>query len=206
MPVFVLGGWSRLLFLSVIGVGVCSAAYYCNACNLMVPTRYVFAWSFDGLLPRAMANVHTRYHLPLAGYVFFVVGALAWLAITTVYPGFWAYISYLVASQVLLWIFGCLASALLPYRLKRVYEKSPAGRYKIAGIPVITIAGVLGVISLLSIFTMNLGVPELGATANVPTMVGLAIVGAIIYFTAKWYRSSKEGIDIGLAFKDIPPE
>jgi hypothetical protein len=53
---------------------------------------------------------------------------------------------------------------------------------------------------------VNLGLPELGGTENVPTMVGMGILGVIIYFVAKWYRSSAEGIDIGLAFKEIPPE
>jgi hypothetical protein len=53
---------------------------------------------------------------------------------------------------------------------------------------------------------VNLGVSELGGTTNVPTLVVMGIVAVIIYFVAKAYRSSKEGIDIGLAFKEIPPE
>jgi amino acid transporter len=206
LPMLAVGPMMLPLVIFFVALSACSAALYANILNIVAPVRYMFAQAFDGVLPRALSSIWERHHVPLVGYVVLAVGAVIWHILQTIYPGFWYYLSFVIGGQVLMWIFGCLAAAIFPYRLKSVFEASPAGRYKVAGVPVITIFGVLGCLSMLVYLGVNLGVSELGGTTNVPTLVVMGIVAVIIYFVAKAYRSSKEGIDIGLAFKEIPPE
>ena len=206
LPMVAVGPMVLPLVMFFVALSACSAALQANIANIVAPVRYMFAQAFDGVLPRALASVWEKYHVPLVGYVVLAVGAVIWHILQTIYPGFWYYLSFVIGAQIILWILGCLAAAVFPYRLKSVFEASPAGRYKVAGVPVVTIFGVLGCLSMLVCLGVNLGVTELGGTTNVPTIVVMGIIALIIYFVMKAYRSSKEGIDIGLAFKQIPPE
>ena len=42
--------------------------------------------------------------------------------------------------------------------------------------------------------------------ASYSMVAGVFILGLIIYYVAKMYRLRKEGLDLGLLIKEIPPE
>lgn len=206
LPGMALGESALSLVSVVVGVGFSFGALYSNSMNNVLPVRYIFAMAFDGVLPRKLAYVHPRFHIPLVGYLVLAAGGLVWQTMTYFYPAFWHYWAFMVAGQAALWFCGCLSATVFPYRLKSVYKASPAAKYVVGGIPLITVAGILGVISMGWFIAVNLGVPELGGTQNVPTLVALGIFAAIVYFAFKYYRMRTEGIDISLAFREIPPE
>jgi phosphoglycerol transferase MdoB-like AlkP superfamily enzyme len=102
---------------------------------------------------------------------------------------------------------GFLSAVLLPFRGRRIYETSPIAKYKIAGLPLISVLGVGGMI-----FALTLIVPMLlnplylaNSTVSLSIIVGSIIVGFIAYYASKAIRKTK-GIDLSLAFKEIPPE
>jgi hypothetical protein len=119
-------------------------------------------------------------------------------------------LSSLVAS--VMWAFTCLSGAVLPFgwRSRDIYSQSGLTQYRVGGLPIITIFGVLGIVFWIFADYVLLSVPALGiaganATFSVVFLVALVALFAGLYF---WYRyaNKRKGIDISLIFKSIPPE
>jgi len=88
-----------------------------------------------------------------------------------------------------------------------IYKSSAISRYSLAGIPLITIVAFLSIV--LTSFDMYILLSNPGfGLVNVPSYVFLALSYLLwipVYFAFAWYRK-KQGIDVSLAFKEIPPE
>ena len=80
-----------------------------------------------------------------------------------------------------------LAGALLPFRAKGVYESSPGAAFKIGGIPVVTIVGVLGFIAGSIFLWLFLTNDQLGLTSQ----LAYTVVGGILVFSLLWYIVTK---------------
>ena len=98
----------------------------------------------------------------------------------------------------------------MPYRkrVKAIWEASPASKYKIGNVPVITIAGIIGIICFW-IPTYFLWITDKRYGVNDPLsgafMIGSFLSGGIIFYIVKWYRKSK-GIDTELLYREVPYE
>jgi hypothetical protein len=111
--------------------------------------------------------------------------------------------------------FTSIAAIVFPYRqsVRAIYEASPVAKYKIGKIPLISIAGILSTILCSTIIWYFLTVPGLWGigSSGIRPLVGLTAFFAIIigcfvyYFAASFYRK-RQGIEVSLAFKEIPPE
>jgi len=133
---------------------------------------------------------------------------IAFTLLYYLYPGFFNYTLSVSAASVIGFIFGSYGAAVLfPFKMKDVYERSPIAKYKVAGVPVITILGAWGVGWLVYILYMYFTEPQLGIESTPSeVLIFLTFAGcAVAYFIAKWYKA-KHGIDISLAFKLIPPD
>jgi amino acid transporter len=173
-----------------------------------IPTRYIFAWSFDRILPTTFAKVNDRFNSPVnaitllaliailaaAGDLFTTAWGPSFAMITVVWE-----ISYVIPS---------LALAVFPLIRKDFFEQAPEiVRKKIAGIPLVSVIGIIT-----TIFYFLLGVvaatnpliytPTVGSIA---TTIGVIVAALFMYFVAVAYHK-RHGIDIGLALKQIPPE
>jgi amino acid transporter len=178
-------------------------------------TRVMVAMSFDRLLPELVSRVSERLHTPVNAHVIYFLASL---------PVIWLYNSFTYgegdeavswASLTLGVTFACgyvfvataLAGALLPYRAKAAYEASPGSKYTIAGIPTVTLVGLLGAafgVVFLFLFLTN---EQLGLTSQ----LAYTVVGGVLLFAAAWYLIARQvrkssGIDVGYAFKEVPPE
>jgi amino acid transporter len=178
-------------------------------------TRVMVAMSFDRLLPEWISRVSDRLHTPVNAHVVYF---LASIPVILLY-NFFAYgegddsVSW--ASLTLGVTFACgyvfvvtaLAGALLPFRAKAAYEASPGSKYKIGGLPLVTLVGGLGAafgVVFLYLFLTN---EQLGLTSQ----LAYTVVGGVLLFSAAWYIVAKtmrrrSGIDVTYAFKEIPPE
>lgn len=70
-----------------------------------------------------------------------------------------------------------------------------------------TLAGIVSFIVMLFLIWIPLAQPDIGMF-TIPAITGIIVLYAIFivgYFVAKAYRK-RQGIDISLAFKEIPPE
>jgi sterol desaturase/sphingolipid hydroxylase (fatty acid hydroxylase superfamily) len=89
---------------------------------------------------------------------------------------------------------------------KSIFEQSPVA-YRIGGIPVLSILGVLAAAFVAYLTYLFILDPFAGATST-PSLVAITIglLAAIaIYFGAYAYRK-KQGIDLNLLFREIPVE
>jgi amino acid transporter len=180
-------GWAGTLFLS--------------------STRVIFAAAFDRILPEKVADVSERRHVPYWALLLMLVPSIvvSWLYVYT--SDFATFI--LDATLVIaVTFFGTsIAAMILPYRKKRLYENSPIARYKVAGIPLITITGAITALflgfNLWHWFTNDLyAVNNSTSLWFMASMYGLALV---IYVVA-WFVRRSQGINLSAIHREIPVE
>jgi amino acid permease len=104
-----------------------------------------------------------------------------------------------------------IAAILLPYRKRELYEASPIAKYKIFGIPLITVAGVIFGGFLVFLLYAWLIDPQklygigLANKSSIIFMLVMYLMALAIYLGFKAYRR-KEGIDIEKVHQEIPVE
>ena len=79
---------------------------------------------------------------------------------------------------------------------------------KIGNVPVITIVGTITWLFLLWLILASFLFPAVGGRIGVGTLgtlAGFIISGLIVFYVARAYRMSKEGIDINWTFQSVPP-
>jgi APA family basic amino acid/polyamine antiporter len=185
-------GWSGTVFLS--------------------STRVIFAAAFDRLLPEKVAEVEPRTRTPIWALLLMVIPSLVIAALFA-----WNIFDFqtltLCSTLVIAvtYLGSTIAAILLPYIKKDLYNASPIAKYKIAGIPLITIAGVIFGGFLVFLLYQWLFDPNglygigLSNTSSVIYMGAMYLLALIIYLGFKWYRK-REGIDINKIYEEIPVE
>jgi hypothetical protein len=104
-----------------------------------------------------------------------------------------------------------VAAILLPYVKPDLYNASPIAKYKVAGIPLITVAGIIFGGFLVFLLYEWLIDPNklygisLNNTSSVIYMAAMYGLALVVYLGFKFYRK-KEGIDINKIYKEIPVE
>ncbi|MEM0120531.1 MAG: APC family permease [Thermoprotei archaeon] len=167
-------------------------------------TRYIFAWSFDRILPERISSVSERLHTPLvATLISFAVatfGAALEIFAPQATPG------VLVPIFTFGYILPALSGLLFPYVRKEMYEAVFVVKRRILKVPAVTWLGGVSLISLI-IGTYSL---KVGGFMNfvLPDYLfyGLAYGVGIVIFVASYYYRKRQGVDLTLAFKEIPPE
>jgi amino acid transporter len=174
----------------------------------MIASRHIFAWSFDRAFPAALAEVSERFHTPVRAVVLTAVISVVALMFFAFLPMILAPVNLTFILIVGLMLDG-LAGIALPITKKHLFESAPAiSKKKIAGIPLLSILGAYSIIFIGFLFVESLYNPAVigpFGTATGGTAIALVIIGAAIYFIMKAYYATK-GLDVSLAFKEIPPE
>lgn len=174
-----------------------------------IPTRYFFSWSFDRAIPSKFADISKRFNVP-----YFSIAAIVVLGIILSYfydiTG-WSS-SFTVGSVVwgVAYVIPGLALMVFPFVKKDLFQQAPGFiKAKIGGLPLMTIVGLITSISFAYIGYIAYTDPAVTSTANnifaFELLGSVVVIGLVVYFVSKYYYKSR-GIDIGLAFKDIPPE
>jgi len=192
--------------LAVLGISLAGTLIYTVVLYLQIG-RNIFAWSMDRLMPEKLSEVSPRFHSPLYVNLAILVVSEVFLLATMVFPdAFWM----IVASTVIGPAFSCMflpgiTAALLPYRRRDIYEVSPIKR-EVAGVPLITIVGVIQAAYMLFMVYEYVAWPQFGISAPLPLFLnfGMILVGFVLYWLIRAIRR-RQGVDIDLAFAEIPP-
>ncbi len=199
-------GWAGTLFLS--------------------STRVIFAAAFDRLLPEKVAELN-KNGTPMNAMLLMVLPAILVSYLYAYNVGAAAdgtggfYTVTLAATQgIAIMYFGtAIAAIVLPYKKKALFEASPIAQMKVAGIPLITIAGVIfgGFLAFLLVEWMfdpwlNTGGEGAGlygiSFKNTNSIIFLLVcygLSTAIYYGFKAYRK-KGGIDMDKVQTEIPVE
>jgi amino acid transporter len=166
-------------------------------------SRNILAYSIDGLFPTWFRRVHPKLHTPVNALLTMGIMSILALAIYVFTPYFATLVG--IFGFILSFTMVSIAAILLPYRLPDVFETSAVNQ-RIAGIPVISIIGVLSVISCVIMAWAYINDPMSGLT---PPMIAFNVVvflsGLVVYLVAKWLQG-RRGVDVSLSYKQIPEE
>src|ERR1700681_3085290 len=185
-------GWAGTLFLS--------------------STRVIFAAAFDRVLPSWAANISAKRRVPYGALLLMIVPSIVISAIYAYKPSFTSVFLDATAVLALTFFATTVAAIILPWRRKDLYQASPIANYKIAGIPAITVVGVItGAFLLFMLWEWSFNAADLygttfSSTANsVYYFLATYIVAVVIYVVARVVRK-RQGIDLARIHHEIPVE
>jgi APA family basic amino acid/polyamine antiporter len=183
-------GWTGTLFLS--------------------STRMIFAAAFDRVLPEWAGRVSEGRGVPWAALVLIMVPSVV-LSYLYAYQAATFYPLTLDATLVIaVTFFGTsMAATILPYWKPEIYNASAVARYKILGLPLITIAGALSTLFLGWVLYTWLSDPlyAIGVT-NTDSIIFLGVLygaAALLYVVARLWRRA-QGVDLDAIHAQIPAE
>lgn len=199
----------NIVLIALIQFGVFAMYFILPAVCIIYATRAVLAWSIDRLTPDKLGEVHDKFHTP----VYAVVTIIIFVSIANALYSFMGNTSFLL--NLLLWttfiqsvtfVLLGIAATVFPYIRKEFYQGSPA-QIEIAGVPVISILGVIVLIYVLTQMYLLATDPVVGT--NTPqayaAVISCTIAGGLFYYALKWIRR-RQGINVELAYKLIPIE
>jgi amino acid transporter len=203
----------------LLGVGFVFWSYTWLPGQILNASRNLLAYGLDGVLPARLATVSERYHTPVVALV--LTGALSVVALV-VYatnPDFTTLVG--IVAFIVSFMFVSVSAILLPYRRSELFESSPIN-WRVGGIPVVSIVGVLSLVACLVAEWCYLSDPlsGVGVLTNgffgedgAPTKdfvrliiaAGTVVSGFVIYEISRWYRG-RQGVRLEQAFAEIPIE
>jgi len=176
--------------------------------NVAMAVRALFAWSFDGLAPLKLSEVNEKTHSPIIAIVIISVltlGATIWTALSATFFTVWG-VAILFAYLPILFV--GIAAIVLPFRRKEFYDASLLGKSS-AGKVWLIIGGVWAILEVALILFLGFRFSsQLGWTSwwmILLAVVALFVFGYGYYYIAKAIRK-RQGRDLSLVFKQIPPE
>jgi amino acid transporter len=197
-------GWAGTLFLS--------------------STRVIFAAAFDRVLPSWAANISAKRRVPYGSLILMVVPSIVISAIYSYVPKFQSIFLDATAVLAVTFLGTVVAAIILPWRRKDLYDASPAARYKVMGVPTITVVAVITALFLLfMLYEWSFNSSNLYGTnfqlgnVLVPTASGGSTLNSVYYFLATYvvaiaiyvgariYRT-RQGIDLSRIHHEIPVE
>lgn len=175
--------------------------------TMVLISRSMFAWSFDRIMPERLSHVDSRTHSPvvaIAIVTLLAIGSTAIYAFTT----WFSTLSVLLGLTLTLFV-TAIGAIVLPYRQRAMVENSPYGG-RVAGLPILSIVGVLAVLGFGAAIAVLLWDPGSGASLSKnPGKVWLAlavyVVAIAVYFISRGIRR-RQGIDLDLNYLELPPE
>ena len=198
-------GTSNPVLWFLIGIGFIVWPLMFGFINIFYVTRVMFAWSFDRLVPAWFGKVSEQRHIPVNTVIFAFAVAIAFLAALS----FMKTLTTLMGITAMVAAIGtaCLAAGIFPLRRRDLFDRSPVN-YRILGVPVMTIIGFITAAFMYTMVWDLVKDPLTGATVTDSVLFAvIPAAAAFIYFwVMKWYRMRKEGLDIMLAYGDIPSE
>jgi len=174
--------------------------------------RIMFAWGMDRMGPRWFTDVNARFASPIKNYVL----CLALGEILIALYVFWTKSPMQGLSVTALEIFSvfgvsAIAAAAFPFRKrsKHIWEASPYRRWKLFGVPVVTLGAVVNIayLVILAVFFFWQPTNLEGFTANTGYLIlATWALGLCWYWFWSWRTKQTAGINTGMLTGELPPE
>jgi amino acid transporter len=180
----------------VIGLGWIVSWMVVLQVNMLAQPRYLFSMAFDRFLPSRLADVSERFATPIYGLLAYAIPTIIVLGLATYLYG--TVVSLFGAVAATMVYFIILGGAGIKFGLKESNSRSKA---------ILVLAGILTMIIFGYITYQFFAYPSVWG--GNPLAYGFLAVGLV--FAVAAYLISKaihrrEGVDISLAYKEIPPE
>lgn len=175
----------------------------------IIPTRNLFAWSFDRILPGFFTRVSK------GGVPWVAVVTLFFAAVISLYVAVYTTLfDYLTYSNFGFWIavgIVCLGGALFPFLRPKLYAQAPRiVRARIGPVPIITIVGIASWIGSWFVSYAASTIQYLEITGPYPYSYLLFlpivfVIGVVLYFVSYAIQKAR-GVPVELISKELPPD
>ncbi|MGI0128639.1 MAG: hypothetical protein ACREEC_00535, partial [Thermoplasmata archaeon] len=200
IPMFAAGG--NNVALAVIFLGSVTWYLLWIILGLYIFSRYALSYSLDRLFPRFMSTVTRSTHSPIVGIIVLSALGLVLLPPLVYYPN-----SLYTPFVFLLFFLPMITVALTSLSLLRLGIKDRKVLW--AGVGAISF-GVTAVsaylVSTLPLLGSAAGFTASNRETGYIALAGILVGGAVWYVLARWFHLRRSGIDIALAFKELPPD
>lgn len=173
--------------------------------QMLNSSRNLLAYSLDGLMPKKLGEVHPKHHTPVNALILVggcSIGALWLFTHNSEFAALVGQFGFIMGFTIV-----SIAAILFPYRLPDVFESSPV-RWRVAGIPVMSLVGSFSVITLAIMGWAFWTDPNAGILGHTPAKIlNFAVLGSglVVYYLAKALQK-RRGVDVSRRFKEIPVE
>jgi basic amino acid/polyamine antiporter, APA family len=170
-------------------------------------TRVIFAAAFDRVLPDRAAEVSEKRKVPFYSLVLMLFPAAI---VSAFYASSLSFREYTLDATLVIavtYLFSAFAVVILPWRKPELWAASPASRFKVFGVPIVPVAGVV-TIALLVFDLVEWLSNDLYFVNNHDSlyfMAGMYVLAVVVYVVARVVRR-RQGIDLTLVNKEIPVE
>jgi len=201
-------GFNRVLGF-IMAASFIVAVFLWVACSYIAWSRAAFAWGMDRLGPRWFTDISPRFGQPVKLLAAMLIASQLAILQYCMNPEVLGAVSVEVMQLVSVFGVTAIACIIFPYvkKARHIWDASPYKGWRIGKVPVATIAGCIA-LALVGILVYAYYISEaLAFMHNVWTAIYIVIWLAGIGWYFIWKRKrAKEGIDVTLAFKEIPPE
>ena len=170
-------------------------------------SRAAFAWGMDRLGPMWFTDVNPKWHSPVKNNILM-------LAMSEIGIGIYAFNADTLLGVVIVglealsaWGVMAVSGLLFPYvkKSRTIWEASPY-KFHLGPIYVLTIASIINLLFVGILIYMFFALPNLDFYSNTGLMVYIVIWAFSIVWYVYWVRKwKKQGIDLALAWKELPP-
>lgn len=191
----------------IINISFIVAIIVALPATFLIATRNLFAWSFDRVIPDAVSDVNERTRSPLVANAVVLVVTLIYLALIVFAGG--SFLSLLYTSgiaEILTFFVVAIAGIAFPYRRRELYNASPIKR-SFLGLPNITAVAIVALAVYILFFVSLCTADALGANgaSGIRATYIIAIIAIVLYPISR-VINRRRGVDLGLAFRELPPE
>jgi basic amino acid/polyamine antiporter, APA family len=207
--VFVAAGGNRFVgLLAALSFG--AANWLLIGIDFILMQRAMFAWGMDRRGPKWFTSINARYASPIGMYMILgtiCIACTAWY----VYSGGSSLTGLVGAGLQLVSVFLItgISALIFAYRKKvrSIWDSSPFRTWKLAGIPVVSVAAVFYLVYLgMDFYFAFIGPKTKDVTGKNLIFFAVAWAVGIAWYFAWRQRSIAAGIDPSLAYGELPPE
>jgi amino acid transporter len=172
--------------------------------NVIYGSRAMFAWGIDGMAPKRFSSVSPNKFSPGFDILILTIAAEI-ILILYCFTTLITIISGLLMFSIVFLVM-CLTGVVFPYIKKDVYENSPA-TIKVAGVPLMSICGVLGAVFCVFLLWRCFADNTAGAikASTMYIALGVVVISLAWYLGYRSYNR-KKGVNIDQRYKEIPLE
>jgi amino acid transporter len=201
---------SNVILATVIMATFVAWIWFWIPAELAYTTRSMIAWSFDRIAPDRLGHVSERFHTPVVAIGLSTAGSVVFMWLIA-YRNI-AFLS-LIEALVVVWGAAMVAAVLFPRTRRELFQASPAASSRIGGVPVMVVSALVSLAFFALVLYLLWNDPI--AAGPMFTLDHLSrefwIVLGIVVFGVAWFLGTRryrrrQGIDVDLAFRQIPIE
>lgn len=165
----------------------------------IIPTRILFAMSFDRFMPQQFAEVNARFRSPHWSVLLTTILSIIFVFLTAYTP--WFYVIAVITVMIFRWLLASWTAMILPYQRPDLYEQGYTA--KIGKVPVITIIGAISTVAMSALFVV--GMSQLAGDLVSLTWFVVWFAVAALFFAFYLARNTARGVKVETLFREIPP-